>query len=230
MTITADIQQQEPGGKIEVFELDCTELGGDVLRFHPHLQSGPIYWQGNQYNPWPVEASGFERTGDESQPTPTITVSNVDRSISVLCMALGDLVGAKVLRRRTLVKYLDPENFPAGNTNADPTAEMPVEQWQVEQKTNEDNVSVEFTLSSPLDFAGRQLPSRQVVADLCQWDYRGTICGWTGLTYYDKNNTPTSDPNSDACSKRLSGCKCRFGDNAPLPFGGYPSAGLNTTL
>jgi lambda family phage minor tail protein L len=221
--ITADVQLLEPGNLVELFEVDCTEMGGDLLRFHAHLQSGPIVWQGNTYSAWPISASGFERTGSATQPSPTITVGNVDGSISALCIALADLVGAKVKRHRTLVKYLD------GQPGADPTAEMPVELWVIEQKTGETNLQVEFTLSSVLDFSGRQLPARQVVATLCQWDYKGTECGWTGTTYFDKDNNPVADPNLDRCGKRLSSCKCRFGNFAPLSFGGFPSAGQSGT-
>jgi lambda family phage minor tail protein L len=221
--ITADVQLLEPGNLVELFEVDCTDMGGDLLRFHAHLQSGPIVWQGNTYSAWPISASGFERTGAATQPSPTITVGNVDGSISALCIALADLVGAKVKRHRTLVKYLD------GQPGADPTAEMPVELWVIEQKTGETNLQVEFTLSSVLDFSGRQLPARQVVATLCQWDYKGTECGWSGSTYFDKDNNPVSDPNLDRCGKRLSSCKCRFGATSPLSFGGFPSAGQSGT-
>jgi len=226
MTISLDIQQLEPGALVELFEVDVTPLGGDFLRFHAHLQSGAITWQGNIYSPWPITAAGFGKTGDASQPTPTITVANVDGSIAALCLAYGDLVGAKVKRYRTLVQYLD------GQPSADPTAEMTVELWEIEQKTGEDNVQVEFTLASALDLSGRQLPSRQVIATLCpeQWEYRGPICGWTGVTFFDKNNVPVTDPALDQCGRRLSSCKCRFGANAPLPYGGFPSAGRSTSI
>ena len=221
--ITADVQLLEPGNLVELLEVDCTEMGGDLLRFHAHLQSGPIVWQGNTYSAWPITASGFERTGNATQPSPTITVGNVDGSISALCIALADLVGAKVKRHRTLAKYLD------GQPGADPTAEMPVELWVIEQKTSEDNLQVEFTLSSVLDFSGRQLPARQVIATLCQWDYKGTECGWSGSVYFDKDNNAVADPNLDRCGKRLSSCKRRFGATAPLSFGGFPSAGQSGT-
>lgn len=224
MSVVADIQQLSPGALIELFELDATEIGGDVARFHASIQAGTITWQGNAYSPWPVQVAGFARTGDDSQPSPTITVGNVDGSISALCIALADMVGAKVKRHRTLAQYLD------GQPTADPTAEMPVELWYIEQKTGEDKLQVEFTLSSVLDFGGRQLPSRQIIATLCQWQYRSLECGWTGLRYYDRNNLPTSNPAQDACSRRVSGCKCRFGANNPLPFGGFPAAGTAGTL
>lgn len=224
MPITADIQGLEPGGLIELFELDSSQLGGSVLRFHSHLQSGEITWNGLVYSPWPISSQGFERTGDAQQPSPTITVSNVDGSISALCIFLGDLCGAKVTRHRTLAQYLD------GQPGADPTAEMPKEIWIVNQKTQETNVQVEFTLSSVLDFSGRRLPARQVVATLCQFVYKGPECAWTGAATFDANNNPVSDPSLDVCGKRLSSCKCRFGATSPLSFGGFPSAGLTGSL
>lgn len=224
MTINADIQTLEPGGLVELYEIDSTAMGGDLLRFHPHLTAGAVVFQGIAYTAWPIVAQGFERSGGASQASPTLSVSNVDGTISALCILLGDMVGAKVKRHRTLAQYLD------GQPTADPTAEMPVEIWVIEQKTAEDNLTVQFTLSSVLDFSGRQLPNRQVIASLCTWRYRGTECGYTGMVYFDKNNVQTSDPTLDACGQRLSSCKCRFGASNPLPFGGFPSAGTAGTL
>ena len=54
MTITADDQALEPGALVRLFDLDCTGFGGEMLRFHGHLQQGPIHWQGNAYQAWPV--------------------------------------------------------------------------------------------------------------------------------------------------------------------------------
>ncbi|MDI9686560.1 phage minor tail protein L [Burkholderia cenocepacia] len=226
MTIAADVQHLSPGSLIELYEFDTSSLGGEVMRFHAHLQTGVITWQGVQYSPWPVVAQGFERTGGATQPAPTLTVSNLDGSISALCLLLGDCVGGQIRRHRTLSKYLD------GQPGADPSAEMPVEVWYVEQKTGEDNTAVEFTLSSVLDFSGRQLPNRQVIAHLCpaEWVYRGPICGYRGTAYFDANNNPVTDPTKDVCGRRLSSCKCRFGANNPLPFGGFPAAGTAGTL
>lgn len=224
MTILADIQQLDPGHKIELYEVDCTSLGGDVERFHAHLQTGPIVWAGNTYNPWPVTADGFARTGDASQPTPTLTVSNVDGSITALCLSLADLVGAKVTRHRTLAQYLD------GQPGADSTQELPPDVWYVDQKTSENDTQVVFSLSSVLDLSGRQLPARQVVANLCQWQYRSTECGYVGTAYFDKDNNPVSSAAQDVCGKRVSSCKCRFGATSPLSFGGFPAAGTSGTL
>jgi lambda family phage minor tail protein L len=226
MAITADIQQLTPGRLIELFDLDATSIGGQMARFHAHLSAGAITWQGNAYSPWPVTAEGFQRTSTGAAPTPTLKVGNVDGSISSLCLALADLVGAQVTRRRTLSKYLDAVNFPEGNPSADPNEEMPPEVWLIERKSHEDNETVEFELSSPLDFEGEQLPRRQIIPNICSWEYRSAECSYTGPAVADANDQPTDDPSKDVCSKGLNGCKLRFGANNPLPFGGFPAAGL----
>ena len=233
MKITADIQRLEPGALIEVFELDATEIGADMLRFHGYTQVGPIWWQGNEYSPWPIEGKGFARSGQGQQPAPRLTVGNVDGSISAVCLYANDLVGAKLRRRRTLGRFLDARNFPEGNPEADPTEELPVEEWFVEQKSAETNETVEFELSSALDFNGVQLPRRQIVANVCMWlmigGYRGPNCGYTGAAMFDREDNPVADPSLDKCGGRLSPCKCRFGTNNPLPFGSFPAADLVRT-
>lgn len=233
MKITADIQRLEPGALVELFELDATEIAGDTLRFHGYTQVGPIWWQGNEYSPWPIQAEGFARTGDGRQPTPTLSVGNIDGSIGALCLYLDDMVGAKVLRRRTLGRFLDAANFPDGNEEADPAEELPTEVWYIEQKTSETNEIVQFELASALDFNGVQLPRRQIVANVCMWlsigGYRGPQCGYTGGLMFDRDDNPVSDPTRDKCSGRLTSCKARHGAENPLPYGSFPAADLIRT-
>ncbi|WP_081062610.1 phage minor tail protein L [Burkholderia cepacia] len=226
MAIASDVQSNTPGARVELYEVDLTPLGGDMMRFHANLQSGPIKWGGHDYMPWPITASGFARTGSQNQPSPTLTLSNVDGSISALCIAFADMVGAVVRRLWTLEQYLD------GGASANASEYTAVEVWRIEQRTEETPVSVSFRLASALDFSGVQLPGRQVTATLCTFDYRDPVsgCSWSGVKFFDKNNNPVDDPALDVCSKRLTGCKCRFGQNAVLPWGGYPSAGRNGGL
>ncbi|MFA1289984.1 phage minor tail protein L [Xanthomonas axonopodis pv. nakataecorchori] len=232
MTILADIQTLEPGARVTLFELDATSLGADSLLFHPHLQSTPIVWQERLYTPWPVEASGFEVTSDQ-QPTPRLRVGNVNGTIAALCLLFDDLVGARVVRRRTLTKYLDAVNFAGGNATADPNEHFADDIWLIERKVSEDNEVVEFELVSPADFAGAYLPGRQILAGLCGWilrgGYRGPYCGYNGPAVADADDQPTDDPARDVCGGRLGSCKLRFGVNNPLPYGGFPAAGLLRT-
>lgn len=230
--ITADAQQLEPGGRVTLYELDASGFGADQLFFHQHLQSGVIWWQGQEYGAWPIKAEGFARTGDQP-PTPKLSVSNIDGRISALCLAFDDLVGARVIRRQTLVKYLDAANFPDGNPTADPDEHFQDEVWFIERKTSEDKETVEFELTTAIDLNGEQLPGRQIIAGVCGWlirgGYRGPYCGYTGPPVADANDIPTDDPARDQCSGLVRGCKLRFGADKELPYGGFPAAGLLRT-
>ena len=230
--ITADAQQLEPGGRVTVYELDCTSFGADQLFFHQHLQSGVIWWQGQEYGAWPIEASGFERTSDQP-PSPRLKVGNVDGRIGALCLLFDDLVGARIIRRQTLVKYLDAANFADGNPTADPNEHFQDDIWFIERKASEDFETVEFELTTAIDLNGEQLPGRQIVAGNCGWiirgGYRGPYCGYNGPAVADADDNPTDDPSRDQCGGRLKSCKLRFGENNPLPYGGFPAAGLLRT-
>lgn len=227
--ITADAQQLEPGGRITVYELDCSSFGADQLFFHQHLQSGVIWWQGQEYGAWPIEASGFERTSDQP-PMPRLMVGNLDGRIGYMCRLFGDLAGARVIRRQTLVKYLDAANFPEGNPLADPGEHFPDEIWFIERKVSETAEMVEFELTTAIDLNGEQLPGRQIIAGVCGWlirgGYRGPFCGYTGSAYFDINDNPVTDPAKDVCAGLVRSCKRRFGEDKPLPYGGFPAAGL----
>jgi len=231
MTIFADVQALEPGAFVELFTLDGSSIGGSVLNFHGYTQVGTITWQGVQYEPWPLQAEGFERTSGQP-PTPKISVGNIDGSISSLCIAFQDLVGAPITHHRTFGKYLDAVNFPDGNPTADPTQELHPEVWFIERKASEDNQVVQFELSSAINFQGVQLPRRQIIANVCAWiaigGYRGPQCGYTGGAVADLNDVATSDPTKDNCSGTVTGCKFRFG-SGPLPYGSFPAAGLTRT-
>lgn len=238
--ILSDVQKLTPGNLVTMWELDCAALGGDVERYHNH-NDGVIVWQGKEYLPWAIEGRDFERTGDGQQPQPALMVGNIGRDqngqaitgvVSALCLALNDLKGATLIRRRTFAKYLDAVNFPDGNPSASPTEHLPDEKWIISQKSAETPEAVEFTLASPLQFDGIQLPSRQVIANICGWltkagpegGYRGAWCGYTGSAMFDRNGAPVSDPSLDKCGGLLSDCKKRFGEWQPLPFGGFSSA------
>lgn len=127
MPIITDIQKLQPGKLVELYELDSTAIGGVMQRFHGYADNSTIFWGGNEYEPWSIKAEGFSRSSSGQQASPTLTVGNIGKDengniipgiISSLCLALDDLVGAKVIRRRTLVKYLDAVNWVAHSGTA----------------------------------------------------------------------------------------------------------------
>lgn len=218
MSLNADIQGLEPGDIVTLFIVDGTLAGADTFYFHPY-GGGQVVFQGVPYDPWRMEATGFELSGSTS-PTPKLKMENVTGFIGALCDAFGDLVGCKVTRKKTLAKYLD------GRPEANPNEEFPPEIWFVEQKTAENMEYVEFELSSALDFQGVELPRRQIIQNYCPWRYRGAECGYLGPPVADEWDIITTDAAKDRCGKRLQSCFLRFGQDSEIPFGGFPAAGL----
>ena len=103
---------------------------------------------------------------------------------------------------------------------------MPDEIWFVDRKASENRDVVSFELASKFDLPGVMLPKRQIIANLCQWKYRSAECSYTGTDYFDINDKGVETLAEDQCGKRLGSCRLRFGENNPLPFGSFPSAGL----
>jgi len=231
-SVYADLSGLALNAIIELFELhyDNTLHGStDILRFHAGSNAdvtGSIVWAGNAYVRLPIKAEGFEYTNTGTLPRPTLTVANLNGAITALLLEVNattsgnDLTGAKIKRIRTLKRFLD------GETAADPYATFPVEEWFVDRKASETRDVVSFELASKFDLDNKQLPNRQVVANVCQWEYRGSECSYSGSDFFDVNDDSVSTTAQDKCGKRLSSCKKRFGKNNELPFGSFPGAGL----
>lgn len=221
-----------PNAIIELFQLTLiAELHGasDTYYFHAGANAsvtGNIVWNGNTYIRLPIQAEGFEYNNTGTLPRPTLSVANLGGEISALLLAANaftpgnDLGGAIVRRIRTLKKFLD------GEASADPHAKFPDEVWYIDRKSAETRDIVQWELASKFDLAGVMLPKRQIIANICQWQYRSSECGYTGTSYWNANDQPVGTLSADRCGKRLSSCKLRFGATSPLPFGSYPGAGL----
>jgi lambda family phage minor tail protein L len=233
MPIAADSQRLAPGSDIiELFDLDCTPIGGGVFRFVAgNLGAANVKWRGNEYTPIPIQATGFEVSGRGSLPTPSITIAATSLVIAA-SLSIDNLRGARVTRWKTFLKYLD------GQPNADRNQHFRPEIWSVERlrRHNTQEAVIEWELSASLDQEGRKIPGRIASRDWCPWRYRRsngsggfsyeqTDCPYTGNRFFKQDDTPTSDPRQDRCSKRLTGCKLRFGEFNPLPYGGWPGVG-----
>jgi lambda family phage minor tail protein L len=237
--IRQTIQKLEPGAKVKLIEVDCTEFGGDILRFHNYnidytadeLKAFPvdaeippkkIQWKGEEYTTWPHELSGIEWDGTGKSPQPQLEVGNIDGSISAMCLLLQNLFGAKVTEHTTFRQYL------ADGDDPDETMEF-TQTWFITRKSGENQTSVTFELSSPADFTGQKFPRRQIYS-LCHWamngQYRGPDCGYTGTNYFTDKGVPTTNPAEDACGGLCLDCKLRFGEENPLPFGGFIASSL----
>ena len=216
---------------VELFVLDLTPIGGAVFRFAPQVNelNAAIVWQGNTYEPFPIQAVGFEARSSGPFPRPHLSASNVLGTLGPLIRTHDNLRGARVTRKRTMARFLDAVTFAAGNPTADPLAEFGEELWLIDRCVARNKLSVEWELCNPLDFVGVMLPARVVRSNYCQWAYRSSDCSYADPPVAKLDDSPTSLAGEDRCSKRLSGCKKRFG-TAPLPFGGFPGVGQQRQL
>lgn len=231
--MTALLPELEQGALIELWDIDLRHItptngsntAGELYRFHNGLNQGRtnIWWQGNEYQAYPIKADGFEISGQGPSNRPTLTVSNLYGLVTGIVAHFGQGVGAKVTRRLVYAEHLDAKNFPGGvNPNADPNQEVR-SYYIIEQLKSLDDQQATFELASPAETDNAKIPLLMITSDTCIWQYRSAQCGYTGGAVADEFDKPTNDLKKDKCSHCIRGCKLRFGDNAILPFGGFPS-------
>ena len=179
--VFSDIQKVNPSAIIELFTLTLDNaLHGatTVYRFHAGTNldaNGKIVWDGNEYLRFPVQATGFAYQRGQL-PRPTLSVSNMGSpSISAILLTVNqttagnDLTGAKVVRIRTMARFLDAANF-SGAINPfgtpDPTAEFPQEIYYIDRKKAENREIVSWELAAVFDLAGIRSPKRQCTRSL----------------------------------------------------------------
>ncbi|BDU76307.1 phage minor tail protein L [Mesoterricola sediminis] len=217
MTARADVQTLNPGAIWEGYVVDASLLGGSVYYLTSALNplGASVVWQGNTYQPIPIEGDGWEASTNGALPHPTLTVANLDGFISGIVDSFQDLVGAVVTRKRCLIKYLDAANGIPGAT-PDPTGGFDDEVWVVEQKKAETLESIVFDLVAASDAQGLMLPSRQILTT-CTAVYKNTdgsgLCPYTGALATCSHEIPAEG----------GGCRAHF-PTGPLPFGGFPGA------
>lgn len=175
------LQEINPGAIIELFTLELVaNLHGSttIYRFHNGSNmnaNGEIVWAGNAYQRFPIQCEGFEFTGTGTLPRPTISVSNIFGTLTTIMQSVNqvtvgnDLNGAKLVRIRTLARYLDAVNF-TGNTNPygtpDSSAEFPQEIYFLDRKISENRDVVQWEAISALDLVNVKLPKRIATRDI----------------------------------------------------------------
>ena len=175
------LQSINPGAIIELFTLtlDSTLHGSSTVhRFHNGSNmnaNGNIVWAGNSYEKFPIQCEGFDFGSTGTLPRPTISVSNIFGTITTLLQGVNqttignDLNGTKLVRIRTLAKFLDAVNF-EGNTNPygtpDPNAEFPQEIYFLDRKITENRDLVQWEAISALDLVNVKLPKRIATREL----------------------------------------------------------------
>ncbi|KJY06379.1 phage minor tail protein L [Morganella morganii] len=214
------VTQIEQSAMLNLYEVDLSRFGGNIYRFHDGMNGllKPVIWQGNRYDPYPVQVTGFSVTAQGASARPKMTFSNIDGLLTAINNDYDDALGAIVIRRQVMEQYLDAVNFPDGNNQADPSREA-VQKFVIEQRENSDSDFVTYVLALPTETDNAQIPARVIQADICPWRYRGQDCGYDGPPVADEKDQPTNDPTKDQCSHKYRGCKLRH--SSVLPFGGF---------
>ena len=212
-------------GSAELIGADTSSIGKVYDLSDEKTWYRNIIWQGQTFEPMTLEVSGLEMRSDGKASAPTLSMANniggIQGAVSAYCLQFGDFAGAKLKVITTLAKYLDAENFSAGNSTANPS-EKREQIWFIEQKTSENAQQVTFELSNPVDFEGLKIPTRQI-SNYCNWEYRSEECGYIGSAMFTEKDEPTDNPTLDRCNYRTSGCRCRENE---LHFGGFPASSM----
>lgn len=219
--LNAELQKVAPSAIIELFQLQLNALQHGINEthyFHAGVNANnnsAVVWNGQAYQPFPIEATDFEYNGTGSLPRPKLRVSNVLGTITAVISTLPNgIEGAKVTRIRTLARFIDGVNFPGGvNPYGTPdfsdAAEFPREIYYIDRKASENRDAIEFELASAFDLVGVR-PGRQCVNNVCQWEYRSAQCGYSGNAYFNFNDQPVTTLAQDLCGKRVRSCELRF--------------------
>ena len=227
MSRSSESQKLDQDAIVTFCTIDATPIGGGIFPF-THARNGPVLFNGITYHPLEFETDGFEIRNDSEPATPTLSISTTDTFIPAFIRQYNNGLGAIFTRYRTYRMFLDDGSDP------DPNQLFPPEVYFIERKSKDNRKEgvLEWELSSILDQEGLMWPPRQMVRSYCDYRYRawdasenrfiGGECPYNGAKMYDLNGNEVTDPKLDRCGKKLSDCKLRFGQNAVLPYRGFP--------
>lgn len=191
--VNAEAVKFNPSALLELYELNASSIGGEVLYFHDGSTNNfkNIVFNGITYTAFPVKLEGFEYDGKGSLPRPKLKASNIKGFVSAYILNGDSLIGAKFIRRRVFARFIDSVNFTNGVNpygTPDPTAAYPDDIFYINRKITENRDYVEFELGTPLEIDNVKLPRRQIFAHICGFKYRESPCPYSGAPVADKNN------------------------------------------
>lgn len=220
-----ELEKLEQTAMIRLFDIDMTELGGTIYRFHNGLNENDknVTWQGYEYQGFPSKIDGIKRSSQGASNRPTLTLSNITGIVRGLYVKYKEMAGATVYVRDVYAKFLDASNFKDGiNPNEDLDQEY-VTIYEIQGVNSIGKQYATFELSLPVEADNALIPKNVITCTACQWRYRKEGCDYSGNNYFDRYGNPVSSIDEDVCGKLERDCKLRFGDGA-IPIRIFPSA------
>lgn len=232
-TIQQEIQKLRTSPWVNLYRIDLTNLGGPVVPLTDNV-NGIVTFDGIDYQPTSLEISGLEVSAESSGAAPTVEIEHKNGVLRSYIEAYGDLVGGRFYRIRTFKRFLD------GQPDADPSQCLPEDKFLIERMSNLGAISASFELKPVLSFQDLQLPRRLILRKGCDFIYRRPVYNEGTSTWeydyskatcpagpsegaYKIDGTPTT-VQFDVCAKDAPACALRFGEDAVLPYRGYPGA------
>ncbi len=128
----------------------------------------------NTYTAIPMQIQDIEASASGPAGNPVLTIANILTTFSDALDGLtnDDMLGKKIIRRRTLYKYCYGQS--SATTNQALPIEFPKETWIINRIASESKVSVSFELASPFDISGTKLPKRAIIGNACPWIYQAS--------------------------------------------------------
>lgn len=159
MTISQDLKKSSVESPyIEMIRVDGSTIDQSILFNWTQSSDMSFQFGGVTYEPFPYQITGAEVTTGQA-PRPKLTLSNVTKVVQPFIQRFQGLKGVKVMRIRTLAKYLD--NGPS----ADSSQTLPIEVFYVNAMTRMDRSTVEFELVTEMDLPHAKLPAAQALKD-----------------------------------------------------------------
>lgn len=197
-SVLAELYKYNPSALVELYEFDLSPLqayytskGAPIVTTKYYFHNGynqkhgtvnaAVRWGAPEqiYAALPIQMDGLQTSSAGEIARPSLTVANHDLTFTQLNKAYANLIGAKVKRIRTLVKFLNASNFIAGNPSADPNAKFPDDIYIIDRMSEEIPGQVTYELAPAWDVEGVQLPRRQIIANICPWTYKEDPCNWS---------------------------------------------------
>jgi len=172
--IVKDLQKQDPGSElIELFELELDT--STTVYFHSGVEEDLSTVQFREeggtirtYTAIPLQAQGFKNDPSGTSARPTISFANASNIFKNSITDYENLLGAKLIRRTTLKKYLVGESG-----DSTPPVEFPKQIYIFDRISAHTKTVISFECATPYDLQGITLPKRQVIANACPWIYQG---------------------------------------------------------
>lgn len=154
-TIQQIIQQAQTDPIIDLYKLDLTILNGSIYYFTPMTAAnGTTLVTGNRiWQAMPIMIENLSYSTIDAPAKPTLTVSNINKTLLWGVISLGDLVGATLTRWRTFSSLLT-------GTSSTTTSSLPNDKFFVEKKLVHNKMNIQWQLTSVIDKSGASIPKR----------------------------------------------------------------------